>query len=49
MTVTNSAALAALPYFPLLPTDNIPVEIQQQYEDNLRWLAEADKHEMVVG
>merc|ERR1711884_914143 len=29
--------------------DNIPVEIQQQYEDNLRWLAEADKHEMVVG
>ena len=49
MTVTNSAALAALPYFPLLPTDNIPVEIQQQYEDNLRWLAEADQHEMVVG
>eukprot|EP00093_Oithona_nana_P015120 15120.XXX_1029661_1036037_1 [CDS] Oithona nana genome sequencing. len=29
--------------------DNIPAEIQQQYEDNLRWLGEADKHEMVVG
>lgn len=47
MTVTNSAALAPLPYFP--STDNIPAEIQQQYEDNLRWLGEADKHEMVVG
>lgn len=29
--------------------DKIPVEIEQQYEDNLRWLAEAEKHEMVVG
>merc|ERR1711997_1405225 len=27
----------------------IPVEIEQQYEDNLRWLAEADKHKLVVG
>ena len=30
-------------------TDKIPVEIEQQYEDNLRWLAEADKHKLVVG
>merc|ERR1719273_704321 len=29
--------------------DKIPVEIEQQYEDNLRWLAEADKHKLVVG
>ena len=34
--------------FPTL-TDKIPVEIEQQYEDNLRWLAEADKHKLVVG
>ena len=25
------------------------MEIEQQYEDNLRWLAEADKHKLVVG
>ena len=25
------------------------MEIEQQYEDNLKWLAEADKHQMVVG
>ena len=30
-------------------TDKIPEEIEQQYEDNLRWLAEADKHKLVVG
>ncbi len=30
-------------------TDKIPVEIEQQYEDNLRWLAEAEKHKLVVG
>ena len=37
--------------FPTLTdkTDKIPVEIEQQYEDNLRWLAEADKHKLVVG
>ena len=34
--------------FPTL-TDKIPLEIEQQYEDNLRWLAEADKHKLVVG
>lgn len=27
----------------------IPGEIEQQYSDNLRWLAEADRHRMVVG
>ncbi len=30
-------------------TGGIPVEIGQQYEDNLRWLAEAEKHRLVVG
>ena len=25
------------------------MEIEQQYEDNMKWLAEADKHQMVVG
>lgn len=25
------------------------MEIEQQYEDNLRWLAEAEKHKLVVG
>ena len=34
--------------FPTL-TDKIPEEIERQYEDNLRWLAEADKHKLVVG
>ena len=34
--------------FPTL-TDKIPLEIEQQYDDNLRWLAEADKHKLVVG
>merc|ERR1719270_1116100 len=29
--------------------DKIPKEIEQQYEDNLRWLAEAEKHKLVVG
>jgi len=29
--------------------DKIPEEIERQYEDNLRWLAEADKHKLVVG
>ena len=27
----------------------IPKETVQQDEDNLRWLAEADKHKLVVG
>ena len=27
----------------------IPKEIAQQYEDNLRWLKEAERHQMVVG
>jgi len=27
----------------------IPDEIKQQYGDNLRWLEEADRHQMVVG
>ena len=30
-------------------TDKIPLEIVQQYEDNLKWLAEAEKHNLVVG
>ena len=34
-----------LPYF----IDGIPTEITQQYGDNLRWLAEAEKHKLVVG
>lgn len=33
----------------ILYTDKIPVEIVQQYEDNLKWLAEAEKHKLVVG
>ena len=29
--------------------DGIPLEIQQQYEDNMKWLSEAEKHKLVVG
>ena len=39
--------LSSSPAFP--PTDGIPDEIRQQYDDNLRWLGEAEKHKMVVG
>jgi len=27
----------------------VPERIVQQYNDNLRWLSEAEKHKMVVG
>lgn len=30
-------------------TAGIPSDIQCQYEDNLRWLEEAEKHQLVVG
>ena len=37
-------------FFPFCPfSEGIPLEIAQQYHDNLRWLDEADKHKMVVG
>jgi len=29
--------------------EGIPIQIVQQYDDNLRWLNEAEKHKMVVG
>jgi len=30
-------------------TDGVPKEIEQQYSDNIKWIREAGKHEMVVG
>jgi len=45
----NAIATRALQDIIKDKTDKIPVEIEQQYEDNLRWLAEADKHKLVVG
>ena len=27
----------------------VPEEIEQQYNDNIRWITEAGKHQMVVG
>ena len=35
--------------FILYISEGIPNEIVQQYNDNLRWLAEAENHKMVVG
>ena len=29
--------------------DKIPLEIEQQYQDNMKWLSEAEKHKLVVG
>ena len=29
--------------------DGVPQRLVQQYDDNLRWLREAEKHKMVVG
>ena len=30
-------------------SEGIPTRIVQQYDDNMRWLSEAEKHKMVVG
>ena len=27
----------------------VPTEIEQQYNDNIKWITEASKHKMVVG
>jgi len=49
LEATDAIATRALQDIIKDKTDKIPVEIEQQYEDNLRWLAEADKHKLVVG
>merc|ERR1739838_1168074 len=49
LQATDAIATRALQDIIKDKTDKIPVEIEQQYEDNLRWLAEADKHKPVVG
>merc|ERR1711992_145348 len=30
-------------------SNKIPLEIEQQYQDNMKWLSEAEKHKLVVG
>ena len=45
LRVTDQIAIEVLRQL----TDNCAEEIKTQYEDNIRWIVEADKHELVVG
>lgn len=46
LTATDKIAIQV---FNKIIAEGIPESIVQQYTDNLRWLAEAEKHKMVVG
>ena len=46
LEITDKLALEVLTG---IVRSGVPTEIEQQYNDNIRWITEASKHKMVVG